>query len=62
MHEPSTEMGSTSVRLAQHVLGARSWSRSFEFARRDLPGGATRMQDGVHLVVLAAYLVLSVQP
>jgi len=27
-----------------------------------VPGRATRLQGGVHLVVLAAYLVLSVQP
>ena len=27
-----------------------------------VPGRATRLQGGVHLVVMAAYLVLSVQP
>jgi Ca2+:H+ antiporter len=27
-----------------------------------VPGRATRLQGGVHLVVLACYLVLSVQP
>ena len=27
-----------------------------------VPGRATRLQGGVHLVVLAAYLVLSIQP
>jgi Ca2+:H+ antiporter len=27
-----------------------------------VPGRATRLQGGVHLVVLLAYLVLSVQP